>query len=971
MKRYLTYIVFAALALLALGCKKEDDADRKELDSRQRVPISVTCSVDGTQVTALSFAHGAMQKTIDVAVNNENLHWNLESNRPWCKVVQAEHVGSGSVTLEIEANEGFEARDPATLFFKAGDYSSASLTVNQNGSAFIISHPYLLSSKEEETFEVAVKTVEGTVWAVESGAEWIETETGDVGTEDGMTVTTLRLKPMANDGDSRYGTVTLSTGDDSDSIAIYQFGDDLQYDGEGNIFFSSDEPASISFTAPTYVVKEVVFPAYATVSNTDAGSGRVTWTVAFEDNFSDCELIREIPVSIILNNAVLTSIELPSMRQDFTSAGGLMTAVGIKTFAAKVAEGGDISSWQTDGVVRVLQDIDMDGVDDWTGIGTEEHPFSGVFDGEGHSIVNLRNSNFPLFNVCNEATVKNLTIAKSCSFYFEDDETVAPLAIEAKATKFERCDFSGDLEYGGTPDESIVGGLVGHADGTSVINLCKMTGSISLNSGTKADAKCFTGGIAGLCEGSLTNSEFVGTINCMSGIPNDEIGGITSTLDEGADVSGNSFTGEIEINGNSKALAVGGLYGHIRTGGWSFDHASDLSLTGGSIKIVKFAASKDVSRVFVGGFVGLIAGNVGLKAKGYTTLTNFTLDMKTNAPAGSYLNCGGFLGSCEPDATAGEMLFDNIENRGVIDIQFSTTVYNQVRRMCIGGVVGLVRGKATFNSCVNKAEIGKNEVTSCGSLDSSNNRPGNGMTEIIGGIAGHAYGGHMVFSQCTNEGKLCNGHYNNNASNGKYGNFLTPPCTGGILGAFNFKPTPENISVVFDTCGSTGDVWAFRGFVGGTVGFAQKATISGCGWNNGNFISKNTGQASFQGGIAGGLASATVSGCKVANVNLLPHKGGSAEAADAGGIVGRVIAGDKVEISNCSFHGELTTSAPTGANNFAGGIVSTVQGNTEISNCSFGGKVLEASVSESNVYSKAVGNGTPAVLEEITLWNGI
>ena len=968
MKRIFTYIVLAALTALAFGCKKDEDADRKDLDSRDRVPISVTYSADGAQVSALTFPHGAMQKTIDVSVNNENLHWNLYSNRPWCKVVQAEHVGPGSVTLEIEANEGFEDRDPATLTFVAGEFRGASLTVNQSGSAFIISHPYLLSSKAEQTFEVQIKTLTGTDWSISSGAEWIEPDMGDTSTEDGMSVTTVRLKPMANDGDSRYGTMTLTSGSDEDSIALYQFGEDLVYDGEGNIFFPSDEPASINFTAPTYVVKEVVAPAYATTTTADAGNGKVTFTVAFEDNLSDCELIREIPVSIVLNNAALTSIELPSMRQDFTPAGGLMTAVGLKAFAAKVAEGGDISSWQTDGVVRVLQDIDMDGVTDWTGIGTEEHPFAGVLDGESHSIVNLRNGLAPIFNVCDGATVKNLTIAKNCSFYFGDAETAAALAVEARSTTFDHCTVAGSVEFAGAADETVVGGLVGHADNRSTINLCKMSGDIVLTSGANADAIGLTGGIAGYSEGTITNCEFTGKINCMSGLNQVEIGGITSALDEGATVSGNTFSGEIVINGNSTNVAVGGLYAHLRTGSWSFDFASDMSLSSGNIQIVKFAVSKDVTRVFAGGFVGLIAGGVGLTAKGYTTLTNFTLDMKTNAPAGSYLNCGGFLGSCEPDATAGEMLFERIENQGVIDIQFSTTVYNQVRRMCVGGVAGLVRGKATFDTCVNKVDIGKNEVWSCGTKDSNNSRPGNGMAELIGGIAGHAYGGNMKFYRCSNEAKLSNGHYNNNASNGTYGNFLTPPCTGGILGAFNYKPTPENISVEFDSCSSTANVWAIRGFVGGTVGFAQNATITGCSWK-GVFVTANTGQASFQGGIAGGLASATVSGCTV-NGNLTAHKGGSAEAADAGGIVARVIAGEPVKISNCAYYGDLKCSAST-AGNFAGGMVSTVQSNTEIRDSRYGGTVLGASITENTVSAKAVGNGTPAVLDGITLWNGI
>ena len=86
--------------------------------------------------------------------------------------------------------------------------------------------------------------------------------------------------------------------------------------------------------------------------------------------------------------------------------------------------------------------------------------------------------------------------------------------------------------------------------------------------------------------------------------------------------------------------------------------------------------------------------------------------------------------------------------------------------------------------------------------------------------------------------------------------------------------------------------------------------------------------------------------------------------------MGRVIAGEPVKISNCSYHGDLKCSASE-ANNFAGGMVSTVQSNTEIRDSRYGGTVLGASITENTVSAKAVGNGTPAVLEGITLWNGI
>ena len=984
MKRIFTYIVLAALTALAFGCKKDDDADRKDLDSRQRVPISVTYSVDGAQVTALSFTHGAMQKTIDVTVNNENLHWNLESNRPWCKVVQTEHVGSGSVTLEIEANEGFEARDPATLTFTAGEYQSASLTVNQNGSAFIISHPYLLSSKEEGTLEVTVKTVEGTLWAIESGAEWIETEIGDADTEDGMSVTTLRLKPMANDGDSRYGTVTLATDNDNDSIALYQFGQDFDYDGDGYIFFPSDEPASISFTAPTYVVKEVVKPAYATVSNVDAGSGRVTWTVAFEDNFSDCELIREIPVSIILNNAAMTSIELPAMRQDFTAAGGLMTAVGLKAFAAKVAEGGDISSWQTDGVVRVLQDIDMDGVDDWAGVGTAEHPFAGVFDGQDHSIVNLREAEFPLFNVCDGATVKNITIARNCDFYVGSSggQLLAGFANKAIGSTFDHCVFAGTVGYATKVADSCVGAIVADADAATIVKSCKMNGTIKVTTSTTPTdgLTIYIGGIAANSKGTVSNCEMSGSISITSGHATANIGGITAVLNESTTVSGNSFTGTIDLGGTGTGINAGALYGYLPSGSRTFDFATDKSSPVGSINLNKYGANTS-TRIYLGGFIGLIGEGVSLSVKGFEVQTNFTIDYTEGLNA-NYICAGGVLGSCEPDALAGNLTFDSVTNYGTFTFKYAAKAV-PVTRNCMGGIAGLVNGDANFTDCVNKAILG----IKGGANDYPNNS--NSYTMILGGIAGHCYGAPMSFTRCENQADLTNNFYSNRPAENANGNYYASIASGGIIGAFNYKPNPQDKTLTVTNCRSTGKLVALRGYLGGIVGYAYQAQISDCEWNGssvgvtvGNDGFKLDNLASYKGGIAGGLGNATVTNC-TAKGNIDAFRYGSAASAEPGGIVGHVMykANDEsspfnkaVKVSNCSYFGNLYWEAKADPKlGYPGGIVALGGANTEVKDCRFGGKIMTTEIDSHNVTSLAVGNyeDCGCTVENISLWNGI
>ena len=140
MKYIYRYILILSTLMLAASCvEKISDADI--LAGRDRTTIEGSYALAGAEVKSVTVASASVMKTLEVTVNNENLKWNLESNRDWCVVVPEEHRGSGSVTLSIAANEDFESREPATLTFVAGDYRGFQITVNQKAAAFIIGQP--------------------------------------------------------------------------------------------------------------------------------------------------------------------------------------------------------------------------------------------------------------------------------------------------------------------------------------------------------------------------------------------------------------------------------------------------------------------------------------------------------------------------------------------------------------------------------------------------------------------------------------------------------------------------------------------------------------------------------------------------------------------------------------------------------------------------------------------------------------
>lgn len=88
----------------------------------------------------------------------------------------------------------------------------------------------------------------------------------------------------------------------------------------------------------------------------------------------------------------------------FAPQGGISTADDLIEFAAAVNAGETLAPWQDDkGVVVLLDDIDLAEVTEWTPIGaatsklasnalsiTSGRPFTGYFDGQGHTIRNLK-----------------------------------------------------------------------------------------------------------------------------------------------------------------------------------------------------------------------------------------------------------------------------------------------------------------------------------------------------------------------------------------------------------------------------------------------------------------------------------------------------------------------------------------------------------------------------------------------------
>jgi len=971
MKRYIPYIMVLVAGVFACSCtdkiSPEEDLQQRQ---KEQVSLSVSFAVDGSDVTSLAFSHSAMRREIEVTVNNDNLYWNLESNRTWCTVVPGEHKGSGTIVLDISANEGFEPRDEATLTLVAGEYRGSTIKVNQSATAFIIGQPYFVVPVSGGSYTVNVTTLEGTSWTVDGGS-WLQVTKGSSSTSGGFTRTPLTIKPSANSGASRYGAVTLKAGAEEDNIWLWQFGNDYSYDADGNVFFGKDAQAALHLSAPAYTVKDVQVPSFATATVTENGDGTASIDIALEQNYSDCSELRQADISILLNNASASVVAVPTIVQDYVPAHGLVTGKGLSRFAAAVNSGASTADWEQNGVVTVIQDIDMNGIDDWVGIGTADKPFTGSFNGGGKSINNLKNTASGLFNYCNGATIKDINLGKNCSIYnnaaFTTKGCLGGIVSVAEKTSISGCGFAGVVEFGGESGyedaAAYVGGVVGWADSKSSIQSSGMSGKVVVSTPSAEDVTCYEGGIAGLCEGTLTSSEVLGQVSFSSGIGTAIVGGVESDIIAGATIGNNSFMGTVTLGGNAGYVNLGGLYGRMSCD-HSFDSSSDKSVTLGNIEINSFRSVETSTCVWAGGFIGFVPEGLSLTLKGYEAQTNIQMDLSSAELAAKTVCLGGLLGGCELDSPANSLTFSGVEASGTIGMKYSTGVRSLVRRTIAGGVAGYVCGPANFTDCTNKGDVGKDLLNAVYCSRS------NGYCQIAGGIAGYAHGGNAKFEKCVNQGAIDNHVYNNNGVTGVYDGMYTPPISGGILGGFNYGTTRENFQLSMTECTNANAIFSYRGYTGGIVGYCYNAVITSCS-NQGRMSNGANDQNAYRGGIAGAAGKASVKDSwAICDITALVY--GSADYGCGGGIVGLALSGDPLIIEGGSYFGTVKADKKaTTKPEYPGGILGMGQSNSVVKNCRYGGNVQGVEISENNVSTvkNIVGNEQGSVTGT-TYWNG-
>lgn len=945
MKRYIPLLLF--FSAVFSGCTKEP-AESGESGPKN---LEVTYTLDGTQVKSLPFNSSSRTFTLGVQLNNQNLWWDVESDSEWCKVFSEKHRGDGSVTITLTANKEYEDRTPATLTFVCGQFRGFELKVLQTGNVFVVDRLFTVSSKTGGSRDIEVSTLEGVTWNIVSD-DWMTVTRGEPRTDNGVTLTTVSVSWEENLSSSRYGSVGFVregfTEPDSKSD-IYQFGTELQYDESGCLTLLSKDCPPLEIKVPSSVIKSVSCPDYVTVSSEDNPDNTTTYRLAFADNPSDTRTVRRPEISFDIIDKEIKA-ELPLICQEFYPVQGITSADGLKLFATTVNEGGDVSEWQKNGKVVLLNNIDMSQLTgEWISAGTQEHPFTGIFDGQYRKIQNLKTSD-PLFGVCDGAALSNIIIDGSSSFTASEEYStycfLAPLAGTLIDCQVKECtNYAPVTMKASSLNEStfaFVSGLVCRSEGSTVISESLNYGQVEVTSESStafSQGRFYAGGIAAINEGTVERCTNEGAVSdagvsyyhYLAGIVAHNSGKVESSVNKGA-VTTSSIR---VINGTtdvSRYISMGGIAGCNGASGSIVNSTNDASLI----------STSDVKIQRIGGVAGYLEGD---SVSENINTANGKFEMKnsgTTYRGVRQLSLGGLYGEFVCNAQL-DFTGQTNPSAGTITISdYEKSVNSGV--ICIGGLVG--RTNLGYSLTVKNPSWNSTIL-----LNVSGNESG-GFNLGIGGVVGMAgvveyvsgtelrlLGGHLAVEGAVMNGLISIKSNSSKVMQHKYAG-IGGVCGFVSIGGATLRNCKSGMSILHPEYPAKSN--GFAQHLGGIAGFifggiseiascSNSADLDNEHYNNNQWLS-----AGLQSGSIGGIIGAygysgaysipadeydlgiTVSDCTNSG-SLRSHRG------MAGGIAGYLCNGS---LSGC----DNTGSMGNGNRSYVGGIIG-VADDTSIENC--------------------------------------
>ena len=400
---------------------------------------------------------------------------------------------------------------------------------------------------------------------------------------------------------------------------------------------------------------------------------------------------------------------------------GISTAAELVEFASLVNSSGDYSKFQkADGSINLLNDIDLGDVSaSWTPIGLATasstndidftiggHPFTGVFNGGGHSISGFNptvstatGETFGLFGVISGASVSNLTLSGTLTASATGKSHVGTVVGVCYNSAVNKVTSNVKITSAGTTSSSqrfAIGGIVGLAcnDGSAVTSItsCTMNGDATVdkgsNSGIGATAVIYGGivayssaqgsdmhtlvtscvnngtmtmnvgraaGIVGSCKQYTKMSDCINNGMQINSSAKNRLGQITCELAGNCRMDDCINNGDLIANGTAAGnddIRLGGMVGALAAGTIEGGESNGRVVTNGheqnaGLIFGHLAGATAVRNVAVKGLIGTWNdGDIQLKevtAANFDTWNDSTID----ASGRKY----SFLGSCNSTQT--------------------------------------------------------------------------------------------------------------------------------------------------------------------------------------------------------------------------------------------------------------------------------------------------------------------------------
>jgi hypothetical protein len=433
-------------------------------------------------------------------------------------------------------------------------------------------------------------------------------------------------------GNEDMGTITISFGGNNNGRAITwppidSLIDNIRHEAELIRINESDIDQSDSDQSDSNQLEIITF-SFTGVGhhkeNVIPGLWRINITAYLDDN--------EEPYAFGTNEVTVTAGENTQARITMFPNDQItefFTPIAAAADLLALAE--DPSKWS--GLIILLENIDLNSISNWTPIGSVNDPFTGIFDGSGFTISNLRinsllGSNLGLFGVIGEgAIVKDLTLE---NVNISGGINIGIVAGQNNGGLVENCHTSGNIT--GTIASFInggnIGGIVGRNENGTVLNNTSDSnidgignnfgGIVGFNNNGTVENCSSTGNVSGsnnvggvvgsnsngIVEGSFAAGTVSGIGNIIGGVAGlNENQGIVQNCYATGNVSGNSqIGGVVGLNQRStveNSYAAGLVSGTTNVGG-----VAGMNLLSGLVQNC-YAIGEVSGEDNIGGVVGL------------------------------------------------------------------------------------------------------------------------------------------------------------------------------------------------------------------------------------------------------------------------------------------------------------------------------------------------------------------------------